>query len=489
MCGPLAILITFSALGPFWPTPTKYPAPPCPSHSATSRSTYHPSWHRKAARTVGTAAGSVKDTGQRLTRRQRDHVPRPNGDHRFQRRRERPSVGRGIQWTGARVVRGTQNGQWEYHLPKIFNDEYVLFNWTSEDTEASIDTVTESLKRPSPGSGIAFLQPIDDVDSCFRPADWPFEQKDDPADAPILYVHIRTFTDATVIAISMLHVFGDQLGLANIVKAWMGILEGKAPPPFVGYDEEVLPHDKAFEDFPKRDTHRKGWMRVRRYGEYLFVLLGFILDLILHAEESHIIFFPLQMVESMRFAHMYKTSPVTISLSQTVNLRGRVPQLLSPARNGYIHNALIYASSRYRHSRSTSVGEIAYLNRQAVNETLTTKGIDVGLAVMREMVKRGQSTHICEPFEKSYAVTNWCGAWKDVDFTNAAKTREKQGDETRPLGLLVLGHGGERKTPKRFHSTVMCKTNDGYWVDFSTSRKGMKAIKDYIASDPALERF
>ncbi|EGY16602.1 hypothetical protein VD0002_g4359 [Verticillium dahliae] len=419
---------------------------------------------------------------------------------------------------GARVVRGTKNGQWEYHLPKTFDDEYVLFNWTSEDSEASIGTVTESLKRPSPDSGIAFLQPINDVDSCFRPADWPFEQKDDPADAPILYVHIRTFTDATVIAISMLHVFGDQLGLANIVKAWMGILDGKTPPPFVGYDEEVLPHDKAFADFPKQDTYRKGRIRVRRFGEYALVLLGFILELILHGEESHIIFFPLKMVESLRertskeleqkhgadpglshadiltgiltkFAHMYKTSPVTISLSQTVNLRGRVPQLLSPARDGYIHNALIYATSRYRHSRSTSVGEIAYLNRQAVNEALTTKGSDIGLAVMREKVKRGQSLHICEPFEKSYGVTNWCGAWKGVDFTNAVKTGEKQGGKTRPLDMLVLGFGGERKTPKRFHSTVMCKTSDGYWVDFTTSRKGMKAIKDYIASDPALERY
>lgn len=138
-----------------------------------------------------------------------------------------------------------------------------------------------------------------------------------------------------------------------------------------------------------------------------------------------------------------------MSLTRSLAVRGRVPQLLSPARDGYIHNALIYATSRYRHSRSTSVGEIAYLNRQAVNEALTTKGSDIGLAVMREKVKRGQSLHICEPFEKSYGVTNWCGAWKGVDFTNAVKTGEKQGGKTRPLDMLVLGFGGERKTPKR----------------------------------------
>lgn len=202
---------------------------------------------------------------------------------------------------GARVLRGNKSGQWEYRLPEKFDDEYVLFNWSSEANEASINTVTQSLKHPSPADGIAFLPPVNDVDSCFRPAGWPFEQKNDPVDAPILYIHVRTFSDATVIAISMLHVFGDQLGLANIVKAWMGILEGKTPPPFVGHDGEVLPHVKAFADMPKQETHRKGKMRVRQFGEYVFVILGFIPELVFDAEEeNHNIFFPLEMIESLR---------------------------------------------------------------------------------------------------------------------------------------------------------------------------------------------
>ena len=95
------------------------------------------------------------------------------------------------------------------------------------------------------------------------------------------------------------------------------------------------------------------------------------------------------------------------------------------------------------------VSEIAYLNRQAVNEAMRPEDVDIGLAVMREMVKRGQAIHTCEPFEKAYAVTNWCGAWKGVDFTNAVKRGEKQGDEVRKLDMLILGQGAEHKTPKR----------------------------------------
>ncbi|KAK7425603.1 hypothetical protein QQZ08_007926 [Neonectria magnoliae] len=419
---------------------------------------------------------------------------------------------------GSRVVWKGKGEQPEYRLPKTFDDDYVLFNWSSKDSQDSIDNVTQSLKRPS-ADGIAFLPSISDVDSCFRPADWPFEQKDDPADAPILYVHVCTFSDATVVTVSMAHVFGDQLGLANIVKAWMGLIEGKTPPPFVGYTEEVLPHDKKFADMSKRETHRKGKMRVRRFGEYFFVLLGFIPELVFQAkEDDHNIFFPIVVIESLRkraskeleqkygddaglshadilsgiltkFSRMSKASPTKLSLSQAVNLRGRIPELSGLERDGYIHNGMVYATARYRHEPSTPVSEIAYLNRQAVKEAIRPEEVDIGLAVMREMVTRGQSLHNCEPFEKSYSVTNWCGAWKGVDFANAVRKSEKQGNEVQKLDMLILGQGGELKTPKRFHSTVMCKTDDGYWIDFSTSVKGMKAIKEYIASDPLLERF
>lgn len=130
-------------------------------------------------------------------------------------------------------------------------------------------------------------------------------------------------------------------------------------------------------------------------------------------------------------------------------MRGRIPQLSSPAREGYIHNGMTYATSRYRHSRSAPVSDIAYLNRQAVNEAMMPEDVDIGLAVMREMVKRGQVMHTCEPFEKSYSVTNWCGAWKGVNFTNAVERGEKQGDETRKLDMLILGQGAELKAPKR----------------------------------------
>jgi hypothetical protein len=153
------------------------------------------------------------------------------------------------------------------------------------------------------------------------------------------------------------------------------------------------------------------------------------------------------------------------------------------------------------------LSEIAYLNRKAVREALEPDDVELGLAIAREMVRRGQVMHTCEPFEKSYSVTNWCGAWKGLDFRAAAtKDSVTEGKESLNVDLLILGQGGELKTPHRcrmpfsrhhlgviretncsiVHSTVMCKAYGGYWVDFSTSVKGMNAVREYVKKDPEL---
>jgi len=35
----------------------------------------------------------------------------------------------------------------------------------------------------------------------------------------------------------------------------------------------------------------------------------------------------------------------------------------------------------------------------------------------------------------------------------------------------------------------MCKTDEGYWVDWAASRKTMKVVKMYLAKDPMLEEL
>lgn len=121
-----------------------------------------------------------------------------------------------------------------------------------------------------------------------------------------------------------------------------------------------------------------------------------------------------------------------------------------------------YTSCRFRITSTTPLREIAYQNRLGLNTQCSPSDFEMGLAVIREQVRRGQATHICEPLERSYFVTNWCLAWKGleeiVSTTMKAEDNNEKGEEkekehpptsgVKPK-MMVLGHSMPRDTPSR----------------------------------------
>lgn len=201
---------------------------------------------------------------------------------------------------GARLVKRPKDGLLEYHLPQTFSENHVLFNWSSEEYNHSITKFTSVLQRP-PGNGMILFPSVASIDKKFSPDHWPFERKDEPTNAPLLYVHLSLFPDATAIAISCPHVVVDQCGMANIMRAWLGLTRGEDPPPMVGYNKDVLPNEKLYTDCPKTEVFRKGRPQVRRKMDYIFIILGFIPDMLLNPRErSYVLFVPLPLVQSLR---------------------------------------------------------------------------------------------------------------------------------------------------------------------------------------------
>lgn len=209
------------------------------------------------------------------------------------------------QKLGGRLRSQSRGNLLEYHVPKTFGRDSVLFRWSCQEYNNSIDSVAQAIRAPPQDKGPVLLPSMKVVDSWFRPADWPYHRSDESPDDPLLFVHLSAFFDATVICISMPHVLADQMGLANIIKAWMGLLDGKEPSPMIGYDNDVLPgNHKVFADYPKKETYQKGRQRLFRTGEYQLVMLPFISDIVFNAEEDpYIIFFPLRLIQSLRQRH------------------------------------------------------------------------------------------------------------------------------------------------------------------------------------------
>jgi hypothetical protein len=201
---------------------------------------------------------------------------------------------------GARVVKGA-SGWLEYHLPKKFDDNYALFNWSSTQNGALMADAAPILRKitkPSTES-VGFLPGLSEVESVLRPGHWPLNRDDEPRDSPLFYVHLSKFADTTVVGLNFPHLFADQLGLSTIMKAWLGLAAGQTPPPMVGYDEDVLPQ-REFSSFSRPEIQRTGMMRVRWPMEYYVVILGLILELVFNPKEMrHTIFLPRWLVDKV----------------------------------------------------------------------------------------------------------------------------------------------------------------------------------------------
>jgi hypothetical protein len=126
----------------------------------------------------------------------------------------------------------------------------------------------------------------------------------------------------------------------------------------------------------------------------------------------------------------------------SLQVRNRIPTLSGPNADAYIHNALNLISLRFKVNSSTPLSELAYYNRKCINDSIVAEEIERNMAISIEAVRRGQSCHVCEPFERSFSVTNWSSAWRGLDFSPAST--HPAGKEGEKPKMMVLGHSLEK---------------------------------------------
>ncbi|KAF5530828.1 succinate-semialdehyde dehydrogenase [Fusarium mexicanum] len=374
------------------------------------------------------------------------------------------------------------------------------FKWSSVSAGYSYGETYELSKILHPGDCVAFLPNMETIDARLRPKDWPYERKDEPPDSPLLYVHLTKFSDGAALAMSVPHVFADQGGLANIVKAWLTVIEGKIPPEMTGYKCDVLGGEKL-SNVEVKQIERIGRMRIRSKKDQALVIGRIALDLLKDKkEESRLVFLPKQVVQNLRdkarerldgkhalaseinnsgivtaiftkLARINYDLDYKISLSATINYR--IPELQGERGEGYVHNGVHYATSNFTMKPSTELDEIALQNRIAVTEALEESDIKAGVSTLREIAKANQVMLICEPHHKLYSSSNWSGSWQSIDFTKAAPKSYDLSSHRKEM--VVLGQSKTLKAPMRW-----------FWCDFAAPVKTMTLVEKFFRWDPSL---
>jgi hypothetical protein len=202
----------------------------------------------------------------------------------------------GVHWRklGGRLVPNSQTGRLEYHIPRVFKSGYELFKWSSK-------TIGRNVNVPQPTRSQENITLHDSVETLIRPftpRDWPLERKFETPDAPLLWVHLCYCTDATVVGINLPHAVSDQLGLATIVKAWLGLVDGQEPGPLLSVNEDDVLSANEREMAQRK---RIGQLRLMTNLERFRQMWGLLSELALEwRDDVHSVFIPHSLVRKLR---------------------------------------------------------------------------------------------------------------------------------------------------------------------------------------------
>ncbi|KAJ5135663.1 BCL5p [Penicillium bovifimosum] len=424
---------------------------------------------------------------------------------------------------GARLEANSTNGDLAYRLPDSFTADYKLFQWSNQIVDSSLAAANLLPESPQADSG-PFYGPwsVPELEDKWTPSTWPKERKFEEPDTPLLLVHIVKYTDATVVTLSLPHAVSDQMGFASLITAWLQIIKGETPAEFLQLRPGALDGPKL----SKKELRRKGTYRIMNNLEKTRYIMGLLPDLILNPEETRrMLFLPVKLVESLRdrhtqalksefgedtvpltsgdivtalltkFANYGRKSSQKVSLSTAMNGRGRHPAL--PADKPYLHNCICHIVQQSPNPNKVSLGKLAYQHRLAVLEGMQLESIERNLAVTKKLYNRKRMLQVTEPGNLGYACTNWCGAWRNIDFGPAVVTKEDasaNGGAVNASAIngcvtarpLVLGHSLNRDHPTRYNVQVMCKADGGFWCDFTVSTKTAARLDKLFESDPSL---
>lgn len=133
-------------------------------------------------------------------------------------------------------------------------------------------------------------------------------------------------------------------------------------------------------------------------------------------------------------------------------VRGRHPAL--PAGKSYLHNAFVPASTCV--DTDASLSTLAYQHRLAVVEASSIEYIEESMHVYDDIQSQGKKILVGQPGALIYVLSNWCAAWKDLDFSPVVANETGEAPSLAPSSPfpVVFGHVLERNHPTRCEHTV-----------------------------------
>ncbi|CAM1508566.1 Fc.00g054140.m01.CDS01 [Cosmosporella sp. VM-42] len=404
-------------------------------------------------------------------------------------------------------VRRRADGRLEMHVPKTFTTERpgVIYTHDVFNLKINEHPLARSLPKATDGPSVQ-AGPLDFRVFAAR-SDAPATIEDFICrDVPQLSLHITSFDDATLVALSWPHTLMDAMGQKALLEAWSLVVAGRESevPPVFGSKEDVM--SAAGDPLPGTEDEEFQLVhkRLKGFGMVMFVL-RLIWDMLWNrVVQDRTIFLPKDVVAQMRRRAQEEATatlgpddekpfisegdvltawatqlvasseprPRPVTIMSALNLRFWVKSMVQPG-GVYIQNMALGTFTFLSPEMARGpVGEIAAAHREHLRDQTSKPQLRGFLRLLRDERKAGgDGTIVCgEPNAQLIIFSNWTKAHliKAGDF-GAAVVRQGESTETRsnPLGTMTYLHN-QSLTANVFSRNVVVMVakdhEENYWL-------------------------
>ncbi|KZV83562.1 hypothetical protein EXIGLDRAFT_842854 [Exidia glandulosa HHB12029] len=419
---------------------------------------------------------------------------------------------------GSRLKTSKQHG-YELYIPQAFSTERPAFQWDERRVAGSAAKAGLLLERTR---DVSYHPALRDMLDPYRSKKFPLTLKElltspKRADESILSVSVVAFEDATLVSITLPHIFTDAMGMSHIFSAWCTVLAGRPDdvPAFVGFKEDPLKdvEGKFPSDIPRahRVRHENGLKVARLYSKYAVEIIRF-------KEDTRIIFIPVRKLDAikaaadaelksqgaegwvstadavsaifMKLACLHDSPKDTrlFSLGFAANARNRTPALTGPSSAGCVGCSVLQLNTVPTPSNEiqrASLAQLAIMHRSAVKQLDSHSEVAANISTLREAYQLKRMPLYCKIRGSGYFVTNWsAGAFNALDFSPALVDGASDGKV-----VFVGGSSGPPGSERRNWCIVFSKDGNGIpeedrgvWAETAFSVHKWPKVEEYLAS-------
>jgi hypothetical protein len=413
------------------------------------------------------------------------------------------------------------DGSLEIHVPPELTVERPAFSHSHQSFDLAIEDHPLGKKLPRATATASLHLGPQEFRSFAAREDAPATLEDLLSeDTPQLSLHITSFSNATLVALSWPHTLMDVMGQQALLHAWSLVLAGREAdvPPALGAREDImwgLAEAAVEEEYLLKPSQLKGF-NMATFG------MRFAWDLLWNRlVETRTICLPKQAMEILRLqARSDLTTmeadgktlfvsdgdvltawgiravasslpqPRPITALHALNARFRLSALAN-APGVYLTNMAVAVFTFLSPEVATGpLGPIALENRRRLAEQATEGQVLAGLRELREEQSPGNIDPATMLYSDANAVlmpfTNWTKAdlYKSADFSAAiVRAGEDVSTRNNPPGTMVFHHASSMRQGPTVRNVIVVLGKDhadNYWLTGSLLPRTWERIEESI---------